>query len=61
MAHKPTDEQQITLDAMSSGGNMAMSACAGTGKTMTLRMFAEAHPDKQTLRFVFSKDEKEAR
>ena len=59
--HKPTDEHQATPDAMSSGDNIAILAHAGTGKTATLRMFAEARPDKQTLRFVFGEDEKETR
>ena len=58
--HKPTDEQQAILDAMASGGNMAISARAGTGKTTTLRMIAEANPKKQMLYIVFNKSAQEA-
>lgn len=52
---KPTGEQQHILDAVLSGGTVAISAAAGSGKTSTLRMIAEALPDKRMLYLAYNK------
>ncbi len=39
---KPTQEQQIAIDAFLSGGSMKINAYAGTGKTSTLQLLAHA-------------------
>ena len=51
----PTPEQQDILDAVAAGGTVAISACAGTGKTSTLRMIAEQSPDRRVLYVAFNK------
>lgn len=53
--HKPTEEQQAILDAAATGGTVAISARAGTGKTTTLRMVAEARPRTRMLYVAFNK------
>lgn len=47
----PTPEQERVLDLFDKGGHLAIEAGAGTGKTSTLRLIAETHPDK-TFRYV---------
>ena len=54
-ALRPTGEQQDILDAVATGGTVAISACAGTGKTSTLRMIAERFPQKRMLYVAFNK------
>ena len=51
----PTAEQQDILDAVAAGGTVAISACAGTGKTSTLRLIAEQSPDRRMLYVAFNK------
>ena len=51
----PTGEQQDILDAVATGGTVAISACAGTGKTSTLRMIAERFSQKRMLYVAFNK------
>src|SRR5487761_1343126 len=51
----PTSEQQDILDAVATGGTVAISACAGTGKTSTLRMIAERSPERRMLYIAFNK------
>jgi len=41
---KPTDEQQAIIEAAREGGHVAIQAGAGTGKTSTLQMVADALP-----------------
>jgi hypothetical protein len=52
---KPTVEQQAIIDASRTGDTVAISAGAGTGKTSTLRLIAEANPDKSMLYVAFNK------
>lgn len=50
---EPTDEQKEILKA---GGRVVrINARAGTGKTTTLRMLADAHADKSILYLVFNR------
>lgn len=46
MAHSPTTEQTQIIDAFKTGDNLVIEAGAGTGKTSTLRMMAEAVMEK---------------
>lgn len=54
MAVKPTEEQQRARDAFAAGGELAVVAGAGTGKTSTLALMAEA-TSKQGLYLAFNK------
>jgi hypothetical protein len=54
-ALKPTMEQQAILDASGTGGTVAISAAAGSGKTSTLRMVADARPKTRMLYLAFNK------
>ncbi len=49
----PTEEQQAILEAK--GRIVKINARAGTGKTTTLRMLAERHPDRRILYLVFNR------
>lgn len=51
----PTAQQQAIIDATLAGQNVAVQALAGTGKTSTLRMVADAVPDKRILYIAFNK------
>ena len=51
----PTEEQQHAVDAALSGGSVVIEAGAGTGKTATLRMIADALPRKRGLYIAFNK------
>ena len=51
----PTEEQQAIIEAACSGKTIAINALAGTGKTSTLRMIAEALPRKQIAYLAFNK------
>ena len=51
----PTQEQQAILDAVADGKTTAISAGAGTGKTSTLRMIAEARPEAKMLYIAYNK------
>jgi hypothetical protein len=51
----PTDEQQAVLDAVGSGGTVAISAAAGSGKTSTLRMIADAGANRRMLYVAYNK------
>jgi hypothetical protein len=44
MEFTPTAEQQAVIDAAQTGANLVIQAGAGTGKTSTLQMVAEARP-----------------
>jgi AAA domain/UvrD-like helicase C-terminal domain len=54
-ALNPTPEQQAILDAAGTGGTVAISAAAGSGKTSTLRMVAAARPKTRMLYVAFNK------
>ncbi|MCU4183847.1 AAA family ATPase [Acidiferrimicrobium sp. IK] len=54
-ALKPTPEQQAILDASGTGGTVAISAAAGSGKTSTLRMVAATRPKTRMLYLAFNK------
>ena len=61
---KPTAEQQAIIDAAISGGNLVIQAGAGTGKTSTLEMIAEALAPMKILYLVYNraaKDEAEVK
>jgi hypothetical protein len=51
----PTSEQQAILDAVATGANVAITAGAGTGKTSTLKMIANADPSKRWLYLAYNK------
>lgn len=51
----PTAEQQECIDLFLSGASMVIEAGAGTGKTSTLRLLAEAAPAKQILYVAYNK------
>jgi len=56
----PTAEQQAILSAFSTGGHLAITAGAGTGKTSTLRLLAEANPGRRMLYLAYNKSVQEA-
>lgn len=59
---KPTAQQQAIIDAIASGEDVVVEALAGTGKSTTLRMIAEAMPNKRFRYIVFNKSQqKEAK
>jgi len=51
----PTEEQQAALDGVATGGTVAISAAAGSGKTSTLRMLAAARPATRMLYVAYNK------
>lgn len=51
----PTAEQAAIIDAVASGENTAVEALAGTGKTTTMRLAAEATGRRRGLYIVFNK------
>jgi len=52
---KPTTEQQEIIETSKTGSNMVIVAGAGTGKSSTLRLIAEANPTKNFLCLCFNK------
>jgi hypothetical protein len=52
---KPTEEQQQAIDLFADGGNLAVEAGAGTGKTSTLVMLAQSAPDERGQYVAFNK------
>ena len=54
-ALKPTGEQQAILDAAGMGGAVSITAAAGTGKTSTLRLIAEARPNTRMLYVAYNR------
>lgn len=54
-AHKPTAEQEKIIAAAQTGGSLVIEAGAGTGKTSTLRMVAEALAPKRGLYLAYNK------
>ena len=51
----PTQEQQAIIDAYLAGKNLVINAFAGTGKTTTLRVLAEANPRARVLYLAYNK------
>lgn len=51
----PTDEQRRALDLYRTGASMVIEAGAGTGKTSTLRLLAEATPEKRIQYVAFNR------
>ena len=54
---KPTSQQQAIIDAVASGEDVVVEALAGTGKSTTLRLIAEAFPEKRFRYVVFNKSQ----
>lgn len=52
--HKPTNEQQVAIDAFGTGNDLVIQAGAGTGKTATLLMMADT-TEKQGQYVAFNK------
>jgi superfamily I DNA/RNA helicase len=62
MSFKPTAQQQAIIDFAGTGEDLVVQALAGTGKSTTLRLIAEAYPEKMFRYVVFNKSqEKEAK
>ena len=55
----PTPEQEAALEAFLSGEDMKLLAVAGSGKTTTLRLMAEAAPKRRILYVAFNRSVKE--
>ena len=52
---KPTPEQEHAIRAFTAGEDFRLRAVAGSGKTTTLRMLAEASPKKKLLYVAFNR------
>jgi hypothetical protein len=52
---KPTEEQQAVIDNANDGETFVVDAVAGSGKTSTLRMAAEAMSDRRILYLVYNR------
>lgn len=55
MKFNPTDEQHKIIEAAKSGKDLVVQALAGTGKTTTLKLLAEALNDKKGTYIAFNK------
>ena len=55
MALRPTEEQLKAVEAYRSGQDLKVVAVAGSGKTTTLRLMAEATPGKRGLYLAFNR------
>ncbi|MBT8226212.1 MAG: AAA family ATPase, partial [Dactylosporangium sp.] len=51
----PTEQQQAIIDAYLAGKSIAVQALAGTGKTATLLMLANARPDARIAYIAFNR------
>ena len=51
----PTAEQTSIIDAFQTGGDMVIEAGAGTGKTSTLKLLAEAGANRRGLYIAYNK------
>ena len=54
-SHPPTPEQQAIIDAYATGQDLVIEAGAGTGKTSTLRMLAEASPGRRGVYVAYNR------
>lgn len=52
---KPTPEQEAAIEAFSEGEDLKLVAVAGSGKTTTLRLMAEAQPKRPLLYLAFNR------
>lgn len=59
MSLRPTDEQLQAVEAYRSGQDLKVVAVAGSGKTTTLRLMAEADPGKRGLYLAFNRSVRE--
>ena len=55
MAFKPTEEQELAVEMFLSKRDTVVEAGAGTGKTSTLKLMAEAAPDRRGQYSAFNK------
>lgn len=55
MKFPPTPEQQEIIDAFTSGDSLVIEALAGTGKTTTLKMLANAMPQRRGLYLAYNR------
>lgn len=51
----PTPQQQAIIEAVTAGHDVAVLALAGTGKTTTMRLVAEALPDSKITYLAFNR------
>jgi len=51
----PTQEQEDIIHAVAKGLTVKVAALAGTGKTSTLMMIAEAYPNLKGLYLAYNK------
>ena len=56
---QPTPEQEAILDAVRQGDNLVIEAGAGTGKTSTLKLIAEANPAIKILYVAYNRAAKD--
>lgn len=54
MNKTPTPEQQAVIQAVASGKTLKIAALAGTGKTSTLLMIAQAYPKRRGLYLAYN-------
>jgi len=59
MALRPTEEQLKAVEAYRSGQDLKVVAVAGSGKTTTLRLMAEAAPGRRGLYLAFNRSVRE--
>src|SRR5690554_895516 len=52
---KPTPEQAAVIDTFRSGDHLVIEAGAGTGKTSTLRMLADATPGRRGVYIAYNR------
>lgn len=57
MTITPSAQQQAIIDAVGTAENIGVLAYAGTGKSTTLRLVAQAHPDNKFLYVVYNKSQ----
>lgn len=55
MSHRPTAEQAAIVDASTTGEDLVVEAGAGTGKTSTLQLLADANPRRKGIYLAFNK------
>lgn len=55
MEIKTSEEQQLILISFNEGNNIAIEACAGSGKTTAIILLALANPNKQFIVFTYNR------
>lgn len=53
--YPPTPQQQLISDAVAEGKDVSVQALAGTGKTSTMLMVAERHPERRIAYVAFNR------